>query len=474
MKLNRKNEISLMGYKGKDVFSVNRTFGIEYGNDLVSLKWKHSRNENHFSNTVFSYSNYSYDINIKNSNSNLLILASIKNASVRYENQIIKNEHHQFKFGFDVLLHEIKPSSIIANDGSSYNTVDMDIRRNFEANMFISHHWKISDKLVLDYGLRVNSFSILGPGNYINYDSFGNPTKFLSYKLYQISVPYITPEPRFSANYELSKYKYLKFSYTRNAQNIHQVSNSTSASPTDLFMSSNNNLKPEIADQVSAGYFSNVDESRYEFSAELYYKQLQNQLDFRNGSQLIANQQFEKQLIFGIGRAYGLEVLLKKKTGKLTGWIGYTLSRTERKFNAINYNQWFKARQDRLHEVSIVGTYQLSKRIVFSSVWVYYSGCPVTLPVGIYTISGQNAYYYTERNGSKMPDYHRLDLSLTLDGKKRKNYEDSWTFSIFNAYNRENAYSIDFQADMSNNGKVIVTQTTLFKLVPSIIYNFKF
>ena len=239
-------------------------------------------------------------------------------------------------------------------------------------------------------------------------------------------------------------------------------------------MSSNNNLKPEIADQFSAGYFANIRESKYDFSAELYYKSLKNQLDLRNGSQLVANLQVEKQLAFGIGRAYGVEMLIKKKTGPLTGWVAYTLSKTERKFNQINNGKWFNARQDRTHEPSIVGVYQLSKRWIFSSTWVYYTGSPVTYPVGRYTIAGQNVYYYTNRNGSRMPDYHRLDLSVTFQGKIKSKFESNWTFSIYNAYNRENAYSIDFKPATNNPYKIIATQTTLFKLVPSLVYNFKF
>jgi hypothetical protein len=266
----------------------------------------------------------------------------------------------------------------------------------------------------------------------------------------------------------------LKLAYTRTAQNIHQVSNSTSNTPIDLFMSSNNNLKPETADQFSAGYFANISESLYDFSAEIYFKSLKNQLDFRNGSQLVANLQVEKQLVFGIGRAYGMELQFKKKTGRLTGWVAYTLAKSERKFAQINEGNWFNARQDRTHEVSIVGVYQFNKRWVFSSTWVYYTGCPVTFAVGRYSIAGQTVYYYTDRNGSRMPDYHRLDLSVTFQGKIKSKFESNWTFSIYNAYNRENAYSIDFTSDSANPNRTIAKQTTLFKLVPSIIYNFKF
>ena len=472
--INKKNELTISGYKGFDVFGLGNYFGIDYGNEVLSLHWTHSKNARFYSKTSLAYTNYGYTVKVKNSNSDLLILSSIRNASIKHENQVIKNDKNTFKYGIEVVVHEIKPSSIIASTNAGFNSFDLDVRRNFEGNLFFSHDWKVSTKTSINYGLRMNSFSILGPGNYVSYDSFGNPVKYLSYKLYQIGVPYINPEPRISANIELSKHNYLKLAYIRTAQNIHQVSNSTSNTPIDLFMSSNNNLRPETADQFSAGYFANVRESLYDFSAELYYKSLKNQLDFRNGSQLVANLKVEKQLAFGIGRAYGLELLFKKKTGLLTGWVAYTLSKTERKFSQINNGKWFNARQDRTHELSIVGVYQFSKRWVLSSTWVYYTGAPVTYPVGMYSIAGQNVYYYTDRNGSRMPDYHRLDVSVTYQGKIKSKFESNWTFSIYNAYNRENAYSIDFKNDAANPFKIIATQTTLFKLVPSIVYNFKF
>lgn len=472
--LNKRNDLSISAYKGEDYFGLGTYFGIAYGNELISMKWRRVNNSQLNSTTTFSYTNFGYDIKIKNSNSDLMILSSIRNASLKHEYQFTKNQNNVFKFGIDVTLHEIKPSSIIASSGSGYNSVEIDPKRNFEGNVFFNHSHQFNKRATMNYGVRINSFSIFGPGNYINYDSLGNPTKYVSYRLFQVGIPYVTLEPRVSLNVEIARHQYLKFAYTRNAQNIHQISNSTSANPTDMFMSSNNNIKPEIADQISVGYFKNINESIYEFSAEAYYKSLYRQIDFRNGSQLVANELIERQLIYGVGRAYGLELQFKRKKGPLTGWIAYTLSKTERKFSSVNRGNWFNARQDRPHEISLVGIYQLNKRWTFSSIWVYYSGSPVTFPAGKYYVAGQNAYYYTERNGNRMPAYHRLDLSITLYGKPKPRYESSWSFAVYNAYNRENAYSINFKDDPLNANKTIAVQTTLFKLVPSIVYNFKY
>ena len=233
-------------------------------------------------------------------------------------------------------------------------------------------------------------------------------------------------------------------------------------------------VKPEIADQVAIGYYKNDLGFQYEFFVEAYYKWMQNQVDYKNGAQLRANENVESQLLFGSGRAYGLEWFLKKKTGKLTGWISYTLARTERSVAGINNGSWYPARQDQTHNLAIVGIYQTNSRWTLSANWVYNTGNAVTFPSGKYTLNGQTAYYYTERNGYRFPDYHRLDLAATLKNKPKAGREGSWTFSLYNAYGRENTYSIEFKDDPNNPGKTIAEQTALFKWVPSITYNFKF
>jgi hypothetical protein len=233
-------------------------------------------------------------------------------------------------------------------------------------------------------------------------------------------------------------------------------------------------VKPEISDQLSLGYFRNFWSNKFEFSVETYYKWLQNQIDYKDGAQLGINQSVESELLYGDGRAYGVEFLFRKKVGKITGWVGYTLSRVERRIEGINDGRYYPARQDRTHDVSIVLVYQILPRLNVAATWVYYTGNAVTFPSGKYEVMGQVVNYYTERNGYRMPDYHRLDLGITFDGKKRKRFESSWNLSIYNVYARENAFTITFREDPNDPSKTQAVQTSLFRIIPSLTYNFKF
>ncbi|MFI5157431.1 MAG: hypothetical protein ACHQF4_01110, partial [Sphingobacteriales bacterium] len=246
------------------------------------------------------------------------------------------------------------------------------------------------------------------------------------------------------------------------------------STPTDLYVMSSNNIKPEIADQVSTGYFRNFNDNMFEFSTEVYYKWLQNQIDYKNGAQLILNQDVESQLVYGTGRAYGIEFFLKKKYGKFNGWLGYTLSRTERKFAAINNGDYYPATQDRTNDISAVGIYQFSKRWSFSSTFVYGTGTPVTYPNGKYEINGLTTFYYSQRNANREPANNRLDLGVTLEGKPHKKYHSSWTFGIYNVYNHRNPYAITFRDSKTHPGTTEAVETSLFGRVPSVTWNFKF
>jgi hypothetical protein len=285
---------------------------------------------------------------------------------------------------------------------------------------------------------------------------------------------YFFIEPRASFSWEYKKSESLKAAYSRNTQNIQQVSNSTSGSPTDVWLSTSLNTKPGISDQIAIGWFKNFKENTYELAIESYYKAMQNQLDYRNGANQQANEKLEGELLSGIGRAYGLELMFKKKTGRFTGWVSYTLSRTERKIDGINDNNWYLAKQDRTHDISVVGIYDITPKLSVSALFVFYTGNAITFPSGKYELEGQTYFIYTDRNGYRMPNYHRLDLGLTWIRKNTEKYESSWNFSIYNAYARENAYSIDFRNNEDNPAITEAVQTTLFKIVPAVTYNFKF
>ncbi len=237
---------------------------------------------------------------------------------------------------------------------------------------------------------------------------------------------------------------------------------------------SSNNIKPEISDQVAMGYFRNAKDNTYEFSAEVYYKWLKNQIDYKNGAELIANAEVESELLYGKGRAYGLELYAKKTKGRLTGWISYTLAKTERQFDALNGGNYFPAKQDRTHDLSLVGIYNFSSRWTFSANYVYSTGNAVTYPAGKYSTGGLTTYYYTERNANRMPYTSRLDISATLKARETKKYQSSWSFGLYNALNRKNPYAITFRDSKQDPTRTEAVQTSLFGIIPSVTYNFKF
>jgi len=306
-------------------------------------------------------------------------------------------------------------------------------------------------------------------------DNNGNVIDTISYKSGEVVKTYVNPEPRLAISYIFNTDQSLKASYVRNTQNLHLISNSTSASPTDKWIANTNIIKPEISDQVSLGYYQNFFHDKVELSVEVYYKAMQNQIDYRDGANIFANSDaIESQLLFGVGKAYGIEWLFKKKAGKFTGWLAYTLSRTEKKINGINNDHWYPARQDRTHDIAVVGSYQLSAKWTFSANWVFYTGDAVTFPTGKYRINDQTVFYYTERNGYRMPNYHRLDIGATLILKQKKRWSSELIFSLYNAYGRENAYTITFRDSEDDPDKTEAVRYALFKFIPSVSYNFKF
>ena len=281
-------------------------------------------------------------------------------------------------------------------------------------------------------------------------------------------------------NYQLGTDDALKASYNRIHQFIHLLSNTTSSTPSDIWIPSSDNVKPQISDQWSLGYFRNIKKNRYESSVEVYYKNLQNQIDYRNGADLYFNSTVEAELIFGRGWAYGAEFMVRKNEGKLTGWLGYTWSKTMRQFDQANQADPFSkglpfpARQDRRHDISIVALYDLGRKLKLSATWVYNTGNAVTFPSGKYIIDGRIVNYYTLRNSYRMPDYHRLDLGIVWIRKQTAKFESSWNFSLYNAYARENAYIISFRQNKEHPDQTEAVQISLFKIIPSVSYKFKF
>lgn len=471
---NKNNRVYLSGYFGKDVFGIGGQFGIDYGNSTATARWNHIFNSRLFSNTSLIYSNYNYNISITSNGNDLLIQSKIEDASLKQDFQYYVSSKSKINFGFQVTHHTISPAVINASPGSSFNPLSIQKNYSYENAAYIGHEYAASDKLRFNYGLRFSSFIVTGPGTFNTYDSAGDITQTKTYGSGQVVSSYFNIEPRFSLSYQVTENSSVKTSYTRNVQNLHLLSNSATTNPTDLWIPSSPNVQPEIADQVSLGYYHNFRDNQYEFSAEVYYKTMQNQIDYKNGAELRANANVESELLFGKGRAYGLELFLKKKTGRFTGWISYTLSKTEIQISGINQGDWYPAKQDQPNNLALVGIYQLSKKWTISANFVYNTGTPATFPAGKYAVNGQTTFYYTARNAYRMPDYNRLDLSATLEGKKHKKWQSSWVFSLYNAYGRENAYAITFQDDPDNPAKTQAVQTSLFRWVPSVTYNFKF
>lgn len=472
--LNEKNTLYLSGYFGRDKLGISEAFGFNWGNATFTLRWNHLYSDRLFSNTSLIYSNYNYVIQNFMEDNDFQVNSSIKDFNLKQDFEYSLSSSHSLKFGVNAIHHTIAPGKLTASESSSVNATTYENRKGLELAAYLSDEWAVNEKMNLAYGLRLSGFSLLGPGNFKTYDADGNTTSTTSYKAGEVVENYFNLEPRISASYQLTSSSSLKTAYTRNIQNIHLMSNSTSTSPTDLYIMNSNNVKPEIADQIAAGYFRNFSDNNYEFSAELYYKWMQNQIEYRSGTDLRGNGNVEADLLFGDGRAYGIELFLKKRFGKFNGWIGYTWSRTQRQFDAINDGKWFYAKQDRTHDLSLVGIYKAGSRWTFSSVFVYNTGNAVTYPSGKYQINGRTAFYYTEKNGYRTPAYHRLDISATLEGKPGRKLQSSWSFGIYNVYNRHNAFSIDFKDNPDDVSTTQVVRTTLFGIIPSVTWNFKF
>jgi len=466
------DRIYLSGYLGQDKLGLGGLFGLDWGNKTGTLRWNHQFSPKLFANTSVIYSDYRYNIDLYNTDSfEAHINSQIKDWTIKEEFSLYPDTKNTWRMGLNSVYHTIRPGEY----SGDLTLVNQPYTYSWENGAYISNEWKASGRLKIEYGLRLSAFSVLGGhNNFYTLNAEGTITDTLNYAKGKVVKTYFNLEPRFSAAYQLGAASSLKAAYSRNTQSLHQLSSSATSSPTDKWVATNNIIAPEIADLVSFGYFKNLRDNKYEFSAETYYKRMQHQVDYKDGANIRSNDPIEPQLLFGRGRAYGLELLLRKKTGRLTGWIGYTLSRTEKQIDGINGGDWYNARQDRTHDISLVGICELDHKWSLSSTFVYATGNAVSFPSGKYYIDNQVVFLYTRRNAYRMPAYHRLDLSATCKLKERKNFSSELTFGVYNAYGRANAYAITFRQNAENQSKTEAVQTSLFKFVPSVTYNFKF
>ena len=473
--LGKKDRIYLSGYFGRDQLGVGSTFGLAWGNGTGTVRWNHIFGPKLFSNTSLIYSNYNYKISIRSGATDFDIFSQIRDWNLKKELQWYMNSRNNIRFGVNAIYHNIRPGEVTATAASSINSSKLQRRYSLENAVYATNTWKAAAKVNITYGIRLTAFSILGKGDFYAIDRDGIVTDTFSYNKGEMVKTYWNAEPRLAVSYQFNPVSSAKASYVRNVQNLHLVSNSTTSSPTDKWVASTNIIRPEISDQFSLGYYKNLRDDQYELSVEAYYKTMQNQIDYKDGADIYINSDaIETQLLFGKGRAYGIEWLFKKKLGRFNGWVSYTLSKTERKINGISNNNWYNAKQDRTHDIAVVGIYQLNKKWTISANWIYYTGSAVTFPAGKYRIDDQTVYYYTERNAYRMPAYHRLDIGATWLLKQKKRFSSELTISLYNAYGRENAYTIEFRDNKDDPDKTEAVQTALFKYIPSVSYNFKF
>jgi hypothetical protein len=425
-----------------------------------------------FANTTFIYSKYTYGFNLDD---DLKMSSGIEDFAFKEDLTYFINPEHTLKFGLNSTYHSFNPGELLTGDGefAAFGDLVMEQKQSVESGLYLSAESSFGERFSAEYGVRLSVFHQLGEGWDFSYNEDNQRIDSTWYDKGELMQSYFSLEPRLSMNYRLGEFSAIKASYNRITQYLHLLSNSTSGQPTDTWVPSSTNVKPVTVNQYSAGYYRNFLDNNLEFSVEAYYKAMQDVTDYEDGTNVFFNEDIEASIASGTGRSYGLEVYLKKKYGRLTGWVSYTLARTEILIPEIS-SHWYPAPYDKTHDVALVMSYDFTKRLSLSGSWIYYTGNAVTFPSGKYEFDGYLASYYTERNGYRMPDYHRLDLNLHLAGKEHKRFKSSWDFSVYNAYNRYNAYLIGFRESENLPGTTEAVKLSLFGIVPSITWNFDF
>lgn len=474
--INQNNHVFISGYFGKDVFK-NGAFGMNWGNATGTVRWNHIFNKKLFSNFTFIASNFSYNLGLSNENSGFDWKSQLTDYNLKSDFNWYLNSNNTINFGFSTIFHDFFPGEIKGTGSESFIT-EYGLPNNYslENAVYISNTQKIGSLLSLKYGLRISMFNNVGPNTVFQYDPEGQPIDSTVYSKGDFYKTYFGFEPRLGAVFQLSETSSIKASYSRNYQYLQQAQNSTAGSPFSIWFSSSPNVKPQFSDQFALGYFRNFKEGIYETSTEIYYKDIKNAIDFRDHADLLLNKHIEGELLIGRGYGYGAEFLLRKNRGKLTGWISYTYSRTFREIDGINNGEAYNAPYDRPHDISVVVNYNLSQQISFGLTWVYLTGQPITFPVGRYVYGNTVVPFYSGRNDYRMPNYHRLDVSFTWREKHNpdKKWHSEFNVSIYNAYNRKNAWIINFQSDPTDPSITYAEMTYLFGIIPSFTYNFKF
>jgi hypothetical protein len=494
-KLNENNNLYLSGYFGRDVFSLNNSFVNTYGNTVFNLRWNHLFSDQLFSNFSMIYSDYYYGLTLDFVGFNWD--SGIKNYNLKYDFKHYLNDKTKLFYGANAIYYDFNPGKIEpTNSTSGINPDQLDKKYAFEPALYLDVEQQLSDKFSINYGLRYSLFYRLGNQEINTYANNQAVVFNAEQQIYEKTTPIGTVaygknetiakfnnlEPRLAVAYLINDQHSVKISYNRMTQYLHLISNTQSPTPLDVWAPSDNFLKPQILDQIAVGYFSELKDGKYSLEIESFYKKIKNRLDYIDGADLIANNAIEQVILNGNARAYGLEVLFRKNEGRLNGWVSYTLSRSEQQTpgrtnleSGINNGAWYKTGWDKLHNLSVTGMYQFNEKWSFSSIFTLQSGQPVTYPNGQYQYQGITIPTYGLRNENRLPTYHRLDISATLIPSKNKNrnWQGEWVFGIYNLYSRKNAASISFRQNQDSGNNEAV-RLSIFGIVPSVTYNFKF
>ena len=479
--LNEKHRVYLSGYFGRDVaryeLSEDNIQNTLWGNYTGTLRWNYMINNRLFANVTFLVSNYNYLIESKSTygkekkTQSFRWDAFLKDYSAKIDFSYYLNNNNSLKFGISSVYHDFNVGKVKGNIDTIKYDFQIPKYHSLEHAAYIGNVHKLTPKFTMEYGLRLSASQNIGKGTVYKTEDY-EVTDTFEYKKNEIFNTYSGFEPRFSATYIINPKNSVKFGYSRTIQYIHIASNSNSGTPLDVWMPVSPNVKPQYADQVAAGFFRNFFDNKLETSVELYYKHMNNQIEFREFSNPYFNPQIEADFRFGVGRAYGAEFMVRKTEGKFTGWISYTLARSERKINDIQEKDWYPSPYDHRHNVSVVGMYDITPRLSVSANWVYLTGKPFDAPSARYEYGNLVLPYYVGKNASRYPDYHRLDFGLEWKNKPIKKFKSSWTFSVYNAYNRRNANMIYFEVDNTNNAQAF--KYSLLQRIYSVSFNFNF
>ena len=476
-RINKNNRFFASGYFGRDVFKIP-TDGIKvnWGNTTGTLRWNHIFSPKLFANLTYYYSNYDYFLDFSEGITRFTWKSRLKEHSVKADFGAFVNPSNTLKFGVHSIVHDITPGDVESFENKvllqSFKTEN---QKAYESAFYINNTQTINDKLKIDYGLRLSSIHNVGPQEVYQQNENYEITDTINHKK-GVYNRYWNLEPRIGARFKINNSNSIKASYNRTAQYIQQASNGNSATPFDIWFLSSELIKPQLADQYAIGYFKNLKNNSIELSAEIYYKNFINAVDFKDHASLLLNKNLDGELRVGKGRAYGIELMAKKDEGRLTGWVGYTYSKAEKKIPTINSGEWYNAKYDKPHDFSLVASYELTDRFSVSGNFVYSTGSAVTFPTGRYIFAGVSVPVYSERNGERLPDYHRMDLSASFKPKKNKSrrLQSEWVLSIYNVYNRKNAFTIDFKQEEFDANQTYAEKSSVFSIVPSFTYNVKF